>query len=278
MWLPTSMQAQTGEFDEELGEGIRLRAGGGEALDPPAPNELDTWQWRQYLLSWSLAGKLGFAVGGVKGDFQSRFLVAEWSRSKTVESGKSRARFGVAARLVVHIRSVSAEANLTLPIVAAEAQLNNAETHANMTVEGYVAADTGSLFPAFSAFDVESYVKLMESMTAAKDRIGSNEEMIKPAPLWTWGDATEPEGESANVASIATTWALTRIKKGKVLSETQNDFARRDEPTATTAIERAYASAGIEGDAVPSDQERQRAAELLGKYELHVPHGSDVGG
>jgi hypothetical protein len=92
------------------------------------------------------AGSLGFSVEMAKGGFNSRMLIAEFSRSKTITVADGFARYGVAARLVVNIRSLKADANLTLPFVAAQAQFNNLEACADITVEGYAGNEAGERF------------------------------------------------------------------------------------------------------------------------------------
>lgn len=272
MWLPANAQSPNAFSEDVVGEVVRVPAQPADAdVAVPAPADLDTWVWQQYLLTWSLASKLGFAVGGVEGDFQSRVLVAEWSRSKTVQGSHNSTgvRFGVAARLVVHVRSIGAEANLSLPFVAAEAQMNRAEAQANMTIEGYVGSKAGDLFPSFSNFDVESYVKLMDAMTSAKGVIGGDEKNIKPVRLWCWGESTaEPTGAEPTVAAVATAWALTRIAEGNTLAETVEGYVKEGDPVARTAIERAYSSVDA-GDGKPSDEAKDEAKNLLRGYKLH---------
>jgi hypothetical protein len=278
MWLPANAQSPTAFSDELVADGVRVPAQPtGDDLEPPAAAELDTWHWQQYLLTWELAGKLGFAIGGVEGDFQSRVLVAEWSRSKTVRAAELEVRFGVTARLVVNVRSIGAEANLSLPFVAAEAQMNRAEAHANMTIEGYVGSRAGDLFPAFSTFDVESYVKLMEAMTSAKDKIGRDVDNIRPVRLWCWGETTAPAGADATIAGVATAWALTRIAKGNPLAETLAGYAESGDAIARTAIERAYTSLHADGDEGPGPEAAEQARRLLRGYELHRPRARDMG-
>jgi hypothetical protein len=278
MWLPANAQSPAAFTEDVVAGGVRVPAQPtGDDVQAPAAADLDTWHWQQYLLTWDLASKLGFAIGGVEGDFQSRVLVAEWSRSKTVKQAALEVRFGVTARLVVNVRSIDAEANLSLPFVAAEAQMNRAEAHANMTIEGYVGRKAGSLFPAFSTFDVESYVKLMEAMTSAKDVIGRDEANIRPVRLWCWGETTAPAGADATIAAVATAWALTRIARGNSLAETLDGYVESGDAIARTAIERVYASLDAGAGEGPAPDACDQARRLLRGYELHRPRAPDMG-
>jgi hypothetical protein len=159
----------------------------------PEPSELETWKWEQHRLETDVAANLGFSVGAVKAGRRARTLIAEFSRSKTIQSGDSQVRYGVAARLVVNVLGFDADANLTLPFVAASAEFNQLEAYADLTIEGYAGADTGALFPPFATFDVESYVKLMDALTSMKGVIGKNEDNIRPARLWAWSAAPDTD-------------------------------------------------------------------------------------
>jgi hypothetical protein len=282
MWLPTSAQAPLGETlgQAAVVDGMRIAPLPSLAhLTPPKAAALDTWQWEQYTLSWNLAAKLGFAFGSVGGGYQSRVLVAEFSRSKTIETDGSdhtpRARFGVAARLVVHVRQVRADLQLTLPVIAAESQINNLEARANMTIEGYIAPDAGKIFPPFGSFDVESYVKMLEALTAAKEIIGEDPAKIQPVPLWR---SASRASEVDLTTGLAVAWALTRIVKGDNLIEAQDGFAERDNPAVRETVAEVYSQLCGEqpSGSSPAEEARKRAHEALGRYQLHVPFGRDI--
>jgi hypothetical protein len=72
-------------------------------------------------MSTDLAVKLGFALGSISANCKSRTLIAEFTRSATVEqdAGPS-ARVGVAARLVVVATEVDAKAAVSIPVLAEE--------------------------------------------------------------------------------------------------------------------------------------------------------------
>ena len=92
-------------------------------------------------------------------------------------------RYGVAARLVVKVSNFDVGVNMTLPFIAAEAQFNRLEASAALRVEGYVGPDAAKRFPNFGAFDVETYVKLMDALTSLKDTIGADVDNIRPVRL-----------------------------------------------------------------------------------------------
>jgi hypothetical protein len=246
-------------------------AGAVEESDLPAAADLATWVWDQYRLETTVAGKLGFSVGSVDASRNGRTLIAEFSRSKTVTSGDTNARVGVAARLIVNVTGIDAKANLTLPFVAAEAQFNRVEAYANLTVDGYIGPDVGDLFPDFTAFDVESYVKLMESLSALRKVIGAHEDLIRPTRLWAWSEPQDDGPDLRLTQGVATAWALTQIKDGHPREQALAKYRDRDDTVAHSMIESTYAEMLEDAQGAPSDEVRARARRLLDGYELHHP-------
>lgn len=164
-------------------------------------------------------GLMGFSIGSIEAFRNTRTLMAEFSRSKTVATGTTKTCFGVAARLIINVSGLDAKANLTLPFVAAEAHFNRVEAYANLRVEGYVGPDTGEMFPDFTTFDVESYVNLMQSLSAMRKVIGAKEKFIRPTRLWAWAE-NEGGGVDATdhrlTQGVSTSYALTQIKDGAI--------------------------------------------------------------
>jgi hypothetical protein len=152
----------------------------------PKAEDLSDWVWDQYQLESGLSGKLGF---------------------------------GVAAHLIVNVRGLDAKANLTLPFVAAEAQYNRAEVSANLRVSGYVGPEAGKMFPEFSTFDDESYVKLMQSLSEMREVIGAKEEHIRPTRLWAWAEEEADATDRRLTQAVGTLWAMTQIADGHLRGE-----------------------------------------------------------
>jgi hypothetical protein len=271
-WLPLSTEIPDVNGDSSPA----LRGASVPQVDQrkiPKANELDTWKWEQHRLETDVAASLGFGVASAKGGGRSRTLVAEFSRSKTVALGGSQARYGVAARLVVNVLGIEGEINLTLPFVAAQAEFNNLEAYANLTVEGYAGPKAGELFPEFTAFDVESYVKLMNSLTAMKGTIGKDEEHIRPAQLWVWAPSAGGDELDARLTqAVGSAWALTRIDEGDTLEEATRKYRDQEDHAARAAIEAVYSQLGVPGrDEKPSGEAREHAKRLLDGYEMRHP-------
>ena len=207
--------------------------------------------------------------GGADLARKSRVLVAEFSRSKTVMRQDGQWRYGVAARLIVKVSNFELGANMTLPFIAAEAQFNRLEASAALRVEGYVGADAAKQFPNFGAFDVETYVKLMDALSSLKDSIGGDVDNIRPVRLWTWAESAEGAStvDDRLTHAVGTMWALTRIADGATMAEAIANYRDTDDEVAHAAIRETYGYLMPSGDEAPNAQARARARELLDGYK-----------
>lgn len=96
--------------------------------------------------------------------------------------------------------------------------------------------ELGEVLPAFSTFDVETYVKLMDALTALKTTIARDATKISPTRLWVW--AEEREGAETKLSrAVAVTWALTRVSDGDPLERALGEYRDQDDPVARDAIE-----------------------------------------
>lgn len=218
-----------------------------------------------------MAAELGLAFGKVAGDRESRVLVAEFSRSATrAAPDGGQIRLGVAARLVVRVSGLKAGMNLTLPFVAAEAQFNRLEASAALHVEGYVGPEAGPLLPNFGAFDVESYVKLMDSLTALKNQISNTPEHIRPTALWTWIPTASDEAklEVQLASAVGTVWALTCMERGWPVARAFGEYRVVGDEPAHDAIRKTYQTVLGDSQDEPSEVVRSKAREWLDGYAL----------
>ncbi|MCH9651998.1 MAG: hypothetical protein K0U98_27460 [Deltaproteobacteria bacterium] len=106
------------------------------------------------ILGRLFSGQLERVKAGVIHDAK-RFSVIETSEGRSVE-------FGVAIRLSVATSKVTGEMELTLPNLAAEAQLHNTDTRIGITVTGYVGP-LGALLPAPRKLNVETCIEYTEA-------------------------------------------------------------------------------------------------------------------
>jgi hypothetical protein len=270
-WVPIPAQAHNEERPPVTADGVQIEATSTvNEQEVPAAKDLSSWSWDQYRLESNLSGKLGFNVGAVEGARNARTLITEFSRSKAVASNGTSSSFGVAARLIVNVSGLDAQANLTLPFVAAEAQYNRVEAFANLRVAGYADPKLGEKFPDFGTFNVESYVTLMQAMNEIRKVIGANEDLIRPERLWAWDQAEADELDRRLTEGVAAAWALTEIAKGHPREHALAAYEDSDDDVAQGVIERTYTDM-LHGDEKPSGESRERARRLLDGYQLRKP-------
>src|SRR5262249_23659056 len=89
----------------------------------PTADQLSEWEDENYVLTVDAAADLGFAVGSISGRYQQEVLIHGSSRWADVQDGSTTYRFGVALRAVVIVSAANLDGALTLPVVAAKAQL-----------------------------------------------------------------------------------------------------------------------------------------------------------
>jgi hypothetical protein len=132
-----------------------------EIVTPPTDLPLERWLVQAHAYRETQAAKVGILArlfagevervkGGVIHDAK-RFSVIQTEQSRSCE-------VGVAVRLSVATASVRANLELTIPNLAAEAQLSNSDTRVGITVVGY-RGPLGDLLPAPRKLDVETCVE-----------------------------------------------------------------------------------------------------------------------
>lgn len=134
-------------------------------LHPQAAYPLERWLVQAHAYSEEQAAKVGIlgrlfsgevkrVKGGVIHDAK-RFSIVETESARKIE-------VGVAVRLSVATSNLRAGLDLTLPNLAADAQLNSTDARIGITVIGYTCP-LGDLLPAPRKLDVETCVEHIEA-------------------------------------------------------------------------------------------------------------------
>ena len=276
MWLAVNEEPA---FDET--EGVanqrRVTVKAPKKIKPPAVEELGTWRWQQSEMSSDLAVKLGFAVGTVAAGYQSRTLIAEFSRSTTVDQEDGgRARYGVAARLVVGATNVDVKARLSIPVLAAEGSLGHGQASVSLTVNGYVGDELATLLPTdIQTLNVDTYSSLTTSINQIVTLIGSDKANVRPELLGVEAEDRGPvDVEPELVRAVGIAYALTQLKNGTPLHEALDDYHDNDDDVAQSAIRHVYGALLPEGEGNGRGVAQARAGELLDNYVVKRRPGS----
>ncbi len=276
MWLAVNEEPSFGET-EGIANQRRVTAKAPKKTEPPPVEKLGTWRWQQSEMSSTLAVKLGFAIGGISAGYQSRTLIAEFSRSATVEQEEGgRGRYGVAARLVVGATSVDAKAQLSIPLLAAEGSLGRSQASVSLTVNGYVGDELAKLLPTdIQTLNVDTYSSLTTSMNEIVTLIGSDKANIQPELLGIEVVDKGPVDVDTDLTrAVGITYALTRLKDGRTLEEALEAYYDKDDEVAQSAIHHVYEVLVAEGDDDGHGVARARASDLLDNYIIKQQPGS----
>src|SRR5690348_10214874 len=117
-WVPLNYDLPTGSRPAGSNvSAITADLAGPAEEKVPTPDQLDSWDQEQYLLSQSAALSLGFAVGDIDAKGSRVVVVAGMSHYAEVEDASgARLRYGVALRMTVHVTSVNLDIKASLPV------------------------------------------------------------------------------------------------------------------------------------------------------------------
>lgn len=248
----------------------RLAAEMGPSTVPAAPPTADllaNWEDENYVLTVDAAADLGFAVGSISGSYQQEVLIHGSARWGDVHDGAGNTyRFGVALRALVIVSAANIDGALTLPVIAAKAQLGLVTATGELLVRGY-KGDPGSL-PDLSTFDVDGFNKYRVAVDSLRDKILNDAANIQPVLLAT--DAVDSQSSSPEEA-VGVTYALTAVANGMSLDRALGRLAVHSQ-VMRAAIRQVYA-ARIGGDdaTAPDSAESKAARHDLAGFELTHP-------
>jgi hypothetical protein len=250
---------------------VHAAAGLGPAASGPAvptTDQLDNWSQEAYSLSVNAAANLGFPVGNITASYQRDALMFGSSRWLDVVDGEHTYRFGVALRAIVVISDIKGSGALTLPVVAAKVELENARASAQLLVRGYKGSSLGGLLPSWQTFGVDSYGQYMLAITALQKQIMEDAGNIQPELLAT--TAVSPKAASPEEA-VGTMYALHALAEGATLAHALDKLHVDDDAIALAVKAHYQSTIGDDERAVPTPQQRQEAQEQL--HGFHISRG-----
>lgn len=226
----------------------------------PTAEDLGELESRTYDLSVEAAGKLKIPViGDVGGGGSRRVVVYEWTRftnRDTPDGGVD--RWGYTIRFCVTVSKLNSSSTITLPFLAAEAQLGRIEASWTMQVRGLRGPQIDAAVLPPESLDVETFVMARKSMQEIVAAVSDEHTSIHPVLLFH----TPPLGEADSYEKSAlTTFVLAALAKGKrsdwVLSR------MRDTNSARELVAQVYSHFGAELGGSPSRDSRRKAEGAL---------------
>lgn len=248
------------------GSAVSLRA---TCATPPSAAELNEFQTQRSELRANVAAEIGLTLLSASVSGRRLIVVQDFYRGARCEgSDGSTILYGASARLIVDIAGFDAKAQLTLPAIAAQVQMGMASAQYKLTARGYVGplsevlVDPGEL-------NVESYVKLLASITLLQKRLADDTVNIRPVPLFV--DLPVGDVEMATRRrSIGVTFALSQIADGRSLNAARREVEWSSWATeAQEAINETYDSiVGTDADLRPGTDAQNAARSYLGHLRL----------
>jgi hypothetical protein len=234
---------------------------------PKTLAELNAAANRSYDLSATRAGDLNIPIAGtVSGGYNRRVVVLERSAYKLV-TGHSGAQYhlGYAIRLCLTVSKWDASMKVSLPFLAASAQMGQVEAAWMLQILGLSGPKLDAATAPPSELSVETFVIAKQSLQSLIEAVND------PATTFTAYQVSkiDPLGrrEEELRRGVAKTYALSRIARRSPLADAL-DRIRSGDPIVNDSIREVYEAIAAGGPADrPSDEAARKSRDLLGGVE-----------
>jgi hypothetical protein len=232
--------------------------------DPPPADLPSNWESHVYQLDRSAALDLGFTVGSVKATGRTGLLVMDTARTKEIRRGRRTERWGCGYRLVIEISDVDLVAKLSLPAIAASAEVSSAAASITLEVKGYKGDDLWDVIPPPAPLDVDSYRTYLDSAANIQRRFKDNPSnqvaVLLARSEGRFDILLDGLSDQDLDSAVTAAWALRGIAHGASLAQALEDFP--GEAGLSEIVEHTYRN--IRGDRFdspnPPDETEQAKA------------------
>ena len=153
-----------------------------------SPKDLPSTDIETHIYDERAKGVLDRIAGivGLESSITKLGIIHEASRYKSVRDEehprRKEKRYGVSVRLLVAATDWEFKGKLTIPVVAASAELGYRSANIAIQVRGYVGS-LGDKLPSPTTLNVESYAEYITSFKAIQDQVFKDEENQRPVLL-----------------------------------------------------------------------------------------------
>jgi hypothetical protein len=225
---------------------------------------------RSYDLSVTSALESQVPVAGSgNGSFNRRVIVLERCGFKRIPGPEKEAQFGYAIRLCVTVNNWQSTIKVSLPFLAASAQLGTIEAQWTLDVRGLVGPLLTQLPPP-TDLNVETFVLAKQSMEKIASAINSPETKFRPLLI---AEIRNPDPQSSTLRqSVGRAFALSSLDHGRSLEDTLKKLGPCDQATFDAIVDVYKNLAGLVSQTdTPSNDVRQKARELCGRIRADIP-------
>jgi len=238
---------------------------------PSRLEDLDETNNRAYDLTVSAASELQIPVAGsASGGFNRRVIVLERAGFRRIVSTDVERQYGYAIRLCVTVNRWQADTKISLPFLAASAQLGAIEAQWILQVIGLSGKEIdGAILPP-TELNVDTFVIAKQSLEKIIAALRAPGTSFQPRLI---AEIRAPDAEERELrASVARAYALSSIERGRSLEDAKRHLGSDDgvvQDALATVYER-FGGLTFAGDA-PSPEVRRRAAQLTGRLKTDIP-------
>lgn len=231
---------------------------------PTSLNELTNIETRAYDLSLTRAGQLNIPViGSVSGGYQRRVVVLERVAYKELEADEGiQHQFGYAIRLCITISDWNATSQVSVPFLAASAELGQIQAKWIMQVRGLAGEQIDRAILPPTELSVENFVLAKQSLSELIGAVRHPTTAFSAALIATVHpiDSLEREYRIATAKS----YAVSRLAERQSLADARERLGS-DRADVNDAIAEVYQELGgiTDPDARPPEEVQRRARELL---------------
>lgn len=244
-------------------------------LCPPDKAGLtDGFQVFTYSLTNDMAASLAFWGKGElsKSDKVILYQFA-WYKDVLAADGSTEGRCGAGIMLVLRISNLQGDLSLTLPTLAATAQLGQSAITYRLGTFGLSGAAIDAAIPSASTigkFDTESYAALLQTITSVQSayKAGSANFIVKPRPIAVSFPVMVQDADKRVAIQILT---MRQIAQGKSCHDAKGSIPSHDQASDNIVAD-TYAS--ITGSSCgffssqPSAEIRAKEAAILKEYGI----------
>jgi hypothetical protein len=229
---------------------------------PQTLDELGELESSTYDLGVTSALKVSIpVVGSISGGADRRVVVYEWTRFKQIpDAGGVLYRYGYVARFCLTVSKWNVGMSVSMPFLAAQAELGTVQASWLMQVRGLVGKAIDRVVLPPQALKVETFVLAAQSLEAVVSAIHDPSTRFVPEVLLAVIDPSSPEHEYW-LASVKA-FALHSISRGRTCEEAQARLSTTD-LAALEAVRDVYTALGVAGATSPNEDSRQKARDIL---------------
>lgn len=245
-----------------LSSKVSRRSGPPLAL-PNSIAELGRIEVRSYDLSITSAADLSIPVIGVAGGaVNRRIVVLEQAAYREIKEDETFVHYGYAVRFCVTVSRWDANLKLSLPFLAASAEVGSISAQWTLQILGLAGPKIQeSLLPP-TELNVETFVLAKQCLEKIVAAVRDSSTSFRAEAI----RRIEPDEQRlrAQRIGVVQTYGLSCIERGRTMSEAVRRAGYDADFVSTEALRDVYRGAGIQDEnSKPGEEARRKAREIL---------------